>query len=167
MGVANYLNNATIIRGILINEAVLADEEITPLSLLLAIGNQFKGESQELKAIRNYLIKRGMNFRKTYCRIAKISESSSDIAEEMKNYSANIYAIKPYYKRYFVDGYNVAIPHSDIAIARIIANLIERDFTNSMIVENALNQNGIHIDTLKDIDVKIKEQEEYEKKVAY
>ncbi len=159
--VIHYLEAATRIRQILLSNAIIADKDVTPLSLLLALGYETKDDSKEAKTIRNYLIKNGMNFNKTY------QIKNVDLYAEAKKKDPNVFAILPYYKRYFTTGRNSNIQESDVKISDIVANLIDRDFTDSLIVEDILHENGIKIETLENIEKKLSEQEEYDRKIAH
>ncbi len=170
ISVINYLDVANRIRSLLISNTIIADEHITPLSLLLALGYESKDESKELKSIRNYLIKMGMNFKKAYAingLNTSLTSLEIDIYHEIKNFGSNAFAIRPYYKRYFSEGYNATIPESEVTISGIISNLINREFTNSTIVEKIISRSGINIKDLENIGIKIAEQEQYDKRVAY
>lgn len=138
-----YIETASKIRSILIkklkttnelreNDYIKIDDKyLIPISLLLAI---YEYDGEQKNNIENYLIMKNITLSKIYEKIGQTLTSFIKITPR------NIESIEMIYKQYWTNGINKDKPLQDIHIINIVNNLLDRNFTQSIILEKILNK---------------------------
>lgn len=153
----NYINVASKIRSILIkkissneiteNEYLKNDDNyLVPLSLLLAI---YEYDGSDKNALETFLIANGLSLDAIYNKFTRYSFSSSIPSEP-----ANMESVNILYKRYWTEGVNKDKTDS-IYIRNIVANLFDRAFTKSSVIDRYLAIAKKSTDDFRDIEDKI------------
>lgn len=139
MSVISYLETASRIRGYLIKEENLPENDLISKSLFLALYLYDDPEVKEdcitmQKTIEEFLEESGLgldnDFRYKYDRAYT---------------SIDTLAIDKYYKRYFQEGIYAGKDPSTVTVAGIVENLFNREFTGSLIIEKMMAQCNCHI----------------------
>lgn len=154
----NYIETASKIRSLLIKKLVKneikesefiknEDRYLVPISLLLAI-YEYDGENKN--SIERYLESRNINIKDVYGKIGTFLYN-----QEIKNMSRNLEGIEQVYQEYWTDGANKDKQVKDINLFDIIDNLVDRSFTESVIVEKIMDAFNKDISELSNLDEKI------------
>ena len=160
--VVSYIEVASKIRTLLYNKlqynkdsiCKLIDEDIVPLSLFLAIflsstktQDQSKDNFNDLTAIKYLFEERGIDLNKIR-NILNIEIDASDI----KNTSKNMYAIKNLYLKYFINDNNINLIPTKNSVQSIVKSILDRGFTNSLVIEKLLSKFNCNIEMFKNIE---------------
>ena len=166
ISVISYIETASRIRTLLYNKlnynkdsiCKLIDEDIVPLSLFLALfinigknNDQTKNNFNNREAIMCLFLEKGIDFNK----IKNILNISFD--EEMVNNSdKKIYAIKELYRQYFNldndNNMNINMTQSKVSVQSIVKSMLDRSFTNSLVIEKLLSRFNCNVEMFKNID---------------
>ena len=141
--VINFLDNAskikTIINSYLIKkDKILEDQDLTALSILIAI---FYTNSKECKQIKTVLNDTGVTIEKIFNKLGINGISQSDIEDIIPNYLN----LNNEYKNYFDNNNNETI-------LNIFKKIFNRKITNSFAIEDLFNKMNINFDQFKDFD---------------
>ncbi len=160
ISVISHIETASKIRTLLLNKlsysqngiAKELDIDIVPLSLLLALfynnnNNQTKDNLNNQGALVCLLQEKGITLEK----ILKVLNISLN-QNEIKNAPKNIFAIKNLYEKYYKLGNTNNINPSSVSIQGIIKSILNRSFTNSLVIEKLLSSLDCNIDMFKNIE---------------
>lgn len=141
--VINFLDDAskikTIINAYLIKkDKILEDQDLTALSILIAI---FYTNSKECKQIKTVLNDTGVTIEKIFNKLGINGISQSDIEDIIPNYLN----LNNEYKNYFDNNNNETI-------LNIFKKIFDRKITNSFAIEDLFNKMNINFDQFKDFD---------------
>ena len=154
ISVISLLNTASIIRSIIyeldfdkINLKINRnDTDIVPLSILMAIFYYTDTEKIYDDITYRCLI---MN----YFNDQNINNLTDILAFDKKKERPDYVAIKKYYLRYIKEGIFNSENEVPVTVPNVLANLFNREFTNSYIIDEVFAQFGRNIDDFKNINV--------------
>lgn len=163
ISVISYIETASKIRTILYNKlsynkdsiCKLIDEDIVPLSLFLALffntnnynNNQSKNNFNNQEALMCLFLEKGIDLNKIRS-ILNISIEESEI----KNTAKNMYAIKELYRKYYSNGNDINMNPSKVSIQGIVKSILDRGFTNSLVIEKLLSKFNCNVEMFKNIE---------------
>jgi len=175
--VIEYLENASRIRAILMKKlkydvnqisdlCKIIDDDLVPLSLLIALyfdgdNNQAKNYNTEQGAIVCLLEEKGIMLHKILSKL-----SVEIIAHDISITPKNIYAIKDLYKKYYAVTQTNSINITDNlpSILGIFKKILNRKFTNSLVIEKILSKFDCNMDMFKNVEEEIIRAVEIQKK---
>lgn len=173
INVISYLETASKIRTLLLkkisnnqNEILRKlDEDIVPISLVLAtyfykdITIYAEENVSEQSAIENFLSSKEIDLHKMLQNLSIILESN-----EVSKTPKNIIAIKNLYQRYISEGACKGKEQTDISVRRILENVFNREFTNSLAVERLFAKMDCDTSIFDNFEETISEQIEIERR---
>lgn len=141
--VINFLDNAskikTIINSYLVKkDKILEDQDLTALSVLIAI---FYTNSKECNQIKEVLNDIGITIEDIFNKLGIDKIKQSDIEDIIPNYLN----LNNEYENYFDNS-------SNETILNIFKKIFDRKITNSFAIEDLLNKMNIYFDQFKDFD---------------
>jgi len=151
------------------------DSDMVPLSLLLALyyndthNNNNNNQSKDLNPESAFIYlfrEQGIDIEKIN-NVLGINLGNSDI----KNIDKNIYAIKNLYKKYYnytdagLNKNNPTPNKNNASIENIIKCILDRNFTNSLVIEKLFSKLECNVDMFKNIEQKVERAIENQKKI--
>ena len=122
------------------------DSDIVPLSLLLAMYFD-TNKNPNKEAIVCLLKEKGI----TYDRI--MQTLGTNITEyEISTTNKNIYAIQELYKKYYEISETINLNPSTTTLQGLIKNVLNRSFTNSLVIEKLLSKLGCNVSEFRNIE---------------
>lgn len=172
--VISYIETAAKIRALLPNKlsyvkseiAKELDVDVVPLSLLLALffnnnNNNTKNILNSQGALVCLLEEKGITLEKIL-KVLNISITSREIKETPKN----IYAIKSQYGKYYQYGNGINFDSAKISVQGVMKNVLNRNFTNSLVIEKILSNLDCSLDMFKNIETDTINAVENKKRIA-
>lgn len=161
ISVISHIETASKIRTLLLEKIHFSqngiarelDIDIVPLSLLLALfynnNNQNKDNLNNQGALVCLLEEKGINLDKIL-RVLNINLNSSEIKATKKN----IFAIKDLYGKYYQAAYtnSINMVPNKVSVQSITKAILDRNFTNSLVIEKILSSLNCSIDMFKNIE---------------
>lgn len=158
ISVISYIETASKIRTILINKLTYSensickklDTDLVPLSLFLALFfnvNNSQNELDNQNAIVYLLDEKGITLEKIK-NILGVNIQLSEINTTPKN----IYAIKDLYNKYYQNGNSINMSYNNLSVQGIIKNILNRNFTKSLVIDKLLTKLGCNTSMFKNIE---------------
>lgn len=170
----SYIETATKIRSLLFQKLKDTDnrfinrtnEDIVPLSLLLSLYYYKNNETSdnsvmiEQTIIQEYLKEKGI----TLDKINQILGFYIGV-RELSEIPKNVYCLKELYAKYFQEGANQDAQKSEVNISKIINNLFDRGFTNSLVIEKLFARLNCYVGMLEPMELVVEKRQEKQKRL--